>query len=229
MIPKVIHWCWLSDSYPELIEKCIQTWKKFCPDYEIIRWDLKKSDLANLPKWCKVAYDNKVYAFISDYIRAKALYEYGGIYLDSDVCLCKPQPFKDYENDKLWIPMEDVGIRRAEYYNDTLYITGKALNPVFMGARPEHKYFKYVMDRYWTLDDNYAIKGSNMKTYVPIAPAIFSKEMENFGFKYINKEQYLKEGIHILSSEKFNHLGDIKNKNNVNAIHLARNSWVNKL
>lgn len=63
MIPKIIHWCWLSETYPELVSKCLQTWKKFCPDYEIVRWDLKKSDLTNTPKWCKIAYENRLYAF----------------------------------------------------------------------------------------------------------------------------------------------------------------------
>lgn len=90
MIPRKIHYCWLSeDSYPEKIQKCIDSWKKMLPDYEIIKWDFnrfpkEKSD------WVRQAYDNKKYAFAADYIRLYALATEGGIYLDSDVEVLKP-------------------------------------------------------------------------------------------------------------------------------------------
>ena len=85
MIPKQIHLCWLSgDPYPAKIEKCLASWKKFLPDYEVILWDTKRFDLESVP-WVKQAFEAKKYAFAADYIRFYALYNYGGIYLDSDV------------------------------------------------------------------------------------------------------------------------------------------------
>lgn len=85
MIPKIIHLCWLSgDAYPAKIAKCIDSWKRFLPDYEIILWDTKKFPLDNHP-WVKQAFEQKKYAFAADYIRFYALYNYGGIYMDSDV------------------------------------------------------------------------------------------------------------------------------------------------
>ena len=85
MIPKQIHLCWLSgDPYPPKIEKCLASWKKFLPDYEVILWDTKRFDLEAVP-WVKQAFEAKKYAFAADYIRFYALYNYGGIYLDSDV------------------------------------------------------------------------------------------------------------------------------------------------
>lgn len=85
MIPKVIHFCWLSDDeYPEKIKTCIQSWKRILPDYEIRLWDLKRFDLQS-SIWVKEAYTAKKYAFAADYIRCYALYTEGGIYLDSDV------------------------------------------------------------------------------------------------------------------------------------------------
>ncbi|MDR1896540.1 MAG: glycosyl transferase [Prevotellaceae bacterium] len=85
MIPKIIHFCWLSDdTYPSKIEKCINSWKKFMPDYELIKWDKNKFPLEN-NIWVRQAYETKKYAFAADYIRLYALYHYGGIYLDSDV------------------------------------------------------------------------------------------------------------------------------------------------
>lgn len=85
MIPKKIHFCWLSgDEFPPLIKYCIETWKKVLPDYEIILWDTSRFDINSVP-WVKEAFEAKKYAFAADYIRFYALYTEGGIYLDSDV------------------------------------------------------------------------------------------------------------------------------------------------
>jgi len=89
MIPKIIHLCWLSgDPYPAKIAKCIASWKKFLPDYEVMLWDTKRFDLSTSP-WVSQAFEHKKYAFAADYIRFYALYHYGGIYLDSDVEVLK--------------------------------------------------------------------------------------------------------------------------------------------
>lgn len=89
MIPKIIHLCWLSgDPYPRKIKFCIDTWKKFCPDYEIMLWDTKRFDVYSTP-WTKQAFEAKKYAFAADFIRLYAVYNYGGIYLDSDVEVLK--------------------------------------------------------------------------------------------------------------------------------------------
>lgn len=85
MIPKIIHYCWLSgDQYPLLIDKCIQSWKLKLPDYKLVLWDTKRiSPKSNI--WLQQAFESKKYAFAADYIRFYALYNYGGIYLDADV------------------------------------------------------------------------------------------------------------------------------------------------
>lgn len=89
MIPKIIHLCWLSgDPFPADIQECLDSWKKILPDYEIMLWDTKRFDI-NSTLWTKQAFENKKYAFAADYIRLYALYNYGGIYLDSDVLMYK--------------------------------------------------------------------------------------------------------------------------------------------
>ncbi len=90
MIPKIIHYVWVGGGpLTPLAEKCIESWKKFCPDYEIKRWDETNFDI-NQNIYCKEAYESKKWAFVSDYIRAKVLYDFGGIYLDTDVELIRP-------------------------------------------------------------------------------------------------------------------------------------------
>jgi len=89
MIPKVIHYCWLSkDEIPEDLLKCMESWKKYLPDYEWMLWNFNRFPRGK-SKWVDEAFDNKKYAFSADYIRLYALYNYGGIYLDMDVEVLK--------------------------------------------------------------------------------------------------------------------------------------------
>ena len=89
MIPKIIHYCWFGrKEKPKKIKKCIESWKKIMPDYQIIEWNEDNFDI-NLLKYTKDAYNAEKYAFVSDVARVKALYEMGGIYLDTDVVVYK--------------------------------------------------------------------------------------------------------------------------------------------
>lgn len=89
MIPKVIHYCWFGGNpLPNSVKQCIKSWQKFCPDYEIKRWDESNFDVNSHP-FMKKAYEEKAWAFVSDYARLKIVYDNGGIYLDTDVELVK--------------------------------------------------------------------------------------------------------------------------------------------
>lgn len=88
-IPKVIHYCWLSDDpFPAKIKQCVDSWQRYLPDYEFRHWNTSNFDMDAHP-WVKQAFEQKKYAFAADYIRLYALYHYGGIYLDSDVEVLK--------------------------------------------------------------------------------------------------------------------------------------------
>ena len=85
MIPKIIHYCWFGRGpLPELAQKCIASWKKYLPDYEIKEWNEDNFDVNIIP-YTAEAYKAKKYAFVSDYARFWILYQYGGIYFDTDV------------------------------------------------------------------------------------------------------------------------------------------------
>ena len=85
MIPKKIHYCWLSgDPLPEKIQQCMQTWQRTMPEYELVLWDTNKFDITSIP-FVHEAYQQRKWAFAADYIRLYALYTEGGIYLDTDV------------------------------------------------------------------------------------------------------------------------------------------------
>lgn len=107
MIPKKIHYCWFGSSEkPKLAQKCIASWKKHCPDYEIIEWneDNFNLDYNGFTRYC---YDNKKWAFLSDFARLVVVAEHGGLYFDTDVELLKSpgelltyEAFYGFENDR---------------------------------------------------------------------------------------------------------------------------------
>lgn len=89
-VPKVIHYCWFGrGKLPKLAEKCIRSWKKYCPGYKIVCWNEDNFDI-NCNRYVKEAYEARKWAFVSDYVRLKVLCDEGGIYLDTDVELIKP-------------------------------------------------------------------------------------------------------------------------------------------
>lgn len=84
-IPKMIHYFWVGGNpVPEYLQNCIDSWKKYNPDYEIIRWDEKNYDFSK-NQYMKEAYKSKAWGFVPDYARLDVIYQYGGIYLDTDV------------------------------------------------------------------------------------------------------------------------------------------------
>ena len=90
MIPKKIHYCWFGrNPRPRLAEKCIASWKKYCPDYEIIEWNEDNFDV-NMNGYTKMCYEQKKYAGLSDYVRLLVVWKYGGLYFDTDVEVVRP-------------------------------------------------------------------------------------------------------------------------------------------
>ena len=130
-IPKIIHYVWVGPKKPSsLVKKCIASWKKYLPDYEIIEWNERNFDI-NSNRYCREAYDAKKYAFVSDYIRIAVLYQYGGIYMDTDVEVVKP--FSD-------------DILNCEAI--ACYESPKTIQTGLLGSVPGQKFMGLVLDHY---------------------------------------------------------------------------------
>ena len=107
MIPKTIHYCWFGHGKkPKLAEKCIDSWKRVCPEYKIIEWNEENFDLNSTP-YTRYCYENKKWAYLSDYVRLAVVYDHGGIYFDTDVevirsldGLLENEAFFAFENDQ---------------------------------------------------------------------------------------------------------------------------------
>lgn len=131
MIPKTIHYCWFGKGeLPELALKCIDSWKKYMPDYEIKLWNEENFDI-NINQYVKEAYEAKKYAFVSDFARFHILYHYGGIYLDTDVEVLKP--LDRFLYDEAFMGFED----------------GKHVAPgLIIGAKKGNPIIKEILDNY---------------------------------------------------------------------------------
>lgn len=136
MIPKVIHYCWFGKSdKPELIKKCIESWKKYCPDYEIIEWNESNFDINSIP-YVEQAYADKKWAFVSDYVRLYVIHKQGGIYLDTDVLL-------HHRMDGLlkyscWLASDDV-----RYINTGLGFGAEKGNTLIQSMMNAYKNYEY--------------------------------------------------------------------------------------
>lgn len=111
MIPKKIHYFWVGDApLPEKNKLCIESWKRYCPDYEIIQWDESNYDITKCA-YMEQAYQSKVWGFVPDYARMDIIYQEGGIYLDTDVQIIRPldgllghRAFMGFENKRSVAP-----------------------------------------------------------------------------------------------------------------------------
>lgn len=123
MIPKTIHYCWFGKGdMPEIALKCIESWHKHLPDYVYKLWDEETFDVNALP-YTKEAYQARKFAFVSDYVRLWALYNEGGVYMDTDVEILKPlndllylPAFTGYEGSKTKPPV--TGLMASEPYGE---------------------------------------------------------------------------------------------------------------
>lgn len=171
MIPKIIHYIWVGGKEkPADIKRCMATWKKHLEGYKVIEWNESNFDIEQHP-FVKAAYEAKKWAYVSDYIRAYAIYNYGGIYLDTDILLL--DNFDDFLNHRAF-----VGFENPNYPFTAAF-----------GAEKGHSLVKDMLDYYDELD-TYHFDFKNNNT-ISVSDILINK----YGCKVGNMYQVLKEGI----------------------------------
>lgn len=207
MIPKLIHWCWVGpDVPPPFIRDCIKTWKKHMPDYEIRLWDRNSFDFNSVP-WVKEAFEAKKWAYVADYIRLYALYNYGGIYLDSDVRVYKS--FDSLLNDSFFTG-QDINVE------------GKVAGPeaAIIGAEKGNTLIKECLDFY---NSTHFLENGKMK--IIVMPEVISPILEKWGYKKEDINQNFGKNYKIYSSEYFVNHNSQKYRSKNFAYHINANSW----
>ena len=205
MIPKIIHYIWLGGKpLPKIAEKCIESWKKFCPDYEIKRWDETNLDV-NKYEFTKNAYEAKKFAFVSDVFRTQILYNEGGIYFDIDVELIKP--------------IEDI--LDADCVMG--FETSNLLNPgLFIACKKGFDDLAEILKTYQTL------KFDVNKLKELTVCEVYTQYYEQKGLKRENITQQI-ENIKFYASEYFSPIDVVTNKKKVTkhtySIHWYNASW----
>lgn len=216
LIPKVIHYCWFGrNPLPKSALKCIESWKKFLPDYEIKEWNEDNFDVNIIP-YTKEAYEAKKYAFVSDYARFWILYNYGGIYFDTDVEIIKPIYDILQKGAFMGIEVESKQ-NKAPLINPGLGIAA----PSGLG------FYNNVLKHYSTLHFIDANGEPNTITVVTHT----SNLLNNEGLKASNGIQEI-ANIWIYPQDYFNPLNDntaeLKITNNTRSIHWYTKTWEKK-
>lgn len=209
MIPKKIHYCWFGKGEkPKKAQKCIASWKKYCPDYEIIEWNEDNFDVSRYP-YATYCLAEKKYAFLSDFVRLVVVNEHGGIYFDTDVEL---------------IRSVDGLLTYDAFYgfeNDSFVATGLGF-----GAVKGHETVREMMNRYMALEPDangvYPLVG---------CPRLNTEVLLRFGLVQNGNEQTV-GGAKIFESDYFNPYDDptgrLKLTDHTVSIHWYSKSWMSK-
>lgn len=210
-IPRIIHYCWFGRKpLPGSVRRCIASWKKYFPDYEIREWNEDNFDVNIIP-YTREAYDRRKYAFVSDYARFYILYHHGGLYFDTDVEVIRP--------------MEDV-IRRGPFMGIEQAADNVAVNPG-LGLAAESG-----MELYRLLLEHYAALHFVDECGVPLPGTVVKHTtdiLSRLGFAAENSIQQV-AGTWIYPNDWFNPLDDATGiltvTDNTRSIHLYSKTWV---
>lgn len=209
MIPKKIHYCWFGGNpLPDDAKKCIESWKRFCPDYEIIEWNEENFDI-NCNTYVKEAYESKKFAFVTDYVRLYAMCTYGGIYMDTDVEVVK---------------------NLDEFLTHRAFSGFESVNSIptgIMASEPDYDLFKKLLSYY---DDKHFINSDG--SYNTITNTVTITEMcKEYGLILNNQYQVL-NGFALYPNDYFcpvdHETGILKKTKNTAAIHWFAMSWVDE-
>ena len=217
MIPKIIHYCWFGRKpLPPLAVKCIESWKKYLPDYTIKEWNEDNFDI-NIVPYTREAYEVGKYAFVSDYARFYILYHHGGLYFDTDVEVIRPM-------DDLVGRGAFMGCENEAKPGATALAVAPGLG---LGCNPGLGLYAEILELYSGLHFKCVDGGLNLKTVVEYTTDL----LVNKGLRNISTEQYI-GGIWIYPKEFFSpksyHTGEINITSNTYCIHHFDGKWLKR-
>lgn len=218
MIPKKIHYCWFGrNPLPESAQKCIASWRKFFPGYEIIEWNEDNFDVNTIP-YTAEAYSVKKYAFVSDYARFKILYENGGLYFDTDVEVI--HSMDDIIEKGAFMGFEiDPGKERK---------SGAVAPGLGIAATPGMAIYKNILDYYDTI--SFIHPDGSLNTTDAVVN-ITTRELIKAGLSDRKGIQDVAE-IYIYPADYFNPLDDatgrLRKTANTRSIHWYTKTWLNE-
>lgn len=206
---KVIHYCWFGrGEKPALVQKCIASWKKFCPDYELVEWNEDNFDIQSC-KFVAEAYSDRNFAFVSDYVRARALFDRGGIYLDTDVEVLRS--FDEFLSEKAFLGFEE----------------GNFVGTCVMGVEKGSELMQMYLDHY----DNSVYFNPDGTKYVDTNVVLLTRLLEEKGLVR-NDEKQTVDGITIYPRTYFSPYDYINGINYITeesaAIHHFAQLWLPK-
>lgn len=208
---KYIHYCWFGGKpLPKLAKKCIKSWRRYLPDYEIIEWNENNVDLNECP-FIKEAYENKKWAFVADYARTKAIYEMGGIYFDTDMIITKDIDF--LLDNETFLGVED----------------SMMVNAAVWGASKPKTYFAKRMLDFYQSQEHFNVNN----IYKMSIPRVITKILDEFGFdSSLDDVQVLHKNIYVYPRPYFYPLSyDFKNNQFTDKtcmIHYFDATWIPK-
>jgi len=211
MIPKIIHYCWLSgEKMPSDTEACIATWRKHMPEYSFVLWDTNKFNINSHP-FVKDACLAKKWAFASDYIRLYALYTEGGIYFDTDVYVKKS--FSDFLGHDFFSGVEyhENHVKYGKHLlnedgtlknknNDDIFAHGIQIQAAIMGSVKGHPFIKSCLDWY---DDKHFDADVWTRSEKFVSPCVYAHIATEYGFRYKNELQRLSHGMTVYPNTIF--------------------------
>lgn len=217
MIPKIIHYCWFGGKpLPEFAAKCIESWKKYMPDYQIKEWNEQNFDVNIIP-YTQQAYAAGKYAFVSDYARFWILYRYGGVYFDTDVEAIRPL-------DDL---IEKGPLMGCEIDAGETALGGITVNPgLILAANAGDEIYEAILDRY--ADLQFINPDGTMNVSYAVV-RLTTDVLKKYGLKNVCGIQQV-NGIFVYPKCYFNPFDDATGRLNITVqtrtIHWFSKTWL---
>lgn len=214
MIPKIIHYVWLGGGkQSDTILRCIDSWRRILPEYEIKCWNEENFDISKAPAFVREAYAERQWAFASDYVRIWALNQYGGIYLDTDVEVRKP--LDEFLECDFFIGTQTYTVATSKHSSELK--TNLSIGVI--GSLPQHPFLTDCMETLTRA--SFAKKGDKTE----VSNYLYAKLLRKYGYANEDRRQHLEAGIEVYPTQIFGDRLSPTPADNCYTYHWGEMSW----